>query len=240
MKNIDNLRKKIDLIDDKILDLLKNRSKLANNIGNIKQKSNTENYLFRPERQIEILRRLYLNKDKLFKEEDIFRFWKEIFFHQTKLQGKLNFFIPKKINKIKKKVIFDFFGSDIHLNTFDNWEQAFLSTRKKNNALLILPFPGTTKLKNWWLNNKFKDLFIIASIPIIKKFNNLPDLVVVSKQKPILKGLNAYIYISQSLENEIDLFRIVKINNFILYISKKILKNKTFKFIGSYSILEIK
>ena len=65
-------------------------------------------------------------------------------------------------------------------------------------------------------------------------------MVVVSKQKPILKGLNAYIYISQSLENEIDLFRIVKINNFILYISKKILKNKNFKFIGSYSILEIK
>ena len=29
MKNLDKLRKKIDLIDDKILELLKNRSKIA-------------------------------------------------------------------------------------------------------------------------------------------------------------------------------------------------------------------
>ena len=38
MKNLDKLRKKIDLIDDNLLKLLQNRSKLALDIGNLKKK----------------------------------------------------------------------------------------------------------------------------------------------------------------------------------------------------------
>ena len=36
MKNLDRLRKKIDLIDDKILSFLKDRSKVALEIGSLK------------------------------------------------------------------------------------------------------------------------------------------------------------------------------------------------------------
>ena len=90
MKNLDKLRKKIDLIDDKILELLKNRSKIALDIGNLKNKNSKNSNLYRPERQIKILSRLFLNKNNLFSEHDILNFWKEIFFHQTKLQEVLN------------------------------------------------------------------------------------------------------------------------------------------------------
>ena len=38
MKNINKLRNKIDLIDNQILTLLKNRSKLAIKIGEVKEK----------------------------------------------------------------------------------------------------------------------------------------------------------------------------------------------------------
>ena len=90
MKNLDKLRKKIDLIDDKILELLKNRSKIALDIGNLKNKNSKNSNLFRPERQMKILSRLFLNKNSLFSEHDILSFWKEIFFHQTNLQEALN------------------------------------------------------------------------------------------------------------------------------------------------------
>ena len=86
MKNLAKLRNKIDLIDDKILELLKNRSKIALDIGKLKNKHSKNSNLFRPERQIKILSRLFLNKNNLFNEQDILSFWKEIFFHQTKLQ----------------------------------------------------------------------------------------------------------------------------------------------------------
>ena len=62
MKNLDKLRKKIDLIDNKILGLLKNRSKLSLNIGNLKNNNDNISSLYRPERQTKILRRLFLKK----------------------------------------------------------------------------------------------------------------------------------------------------------------------------------
>ena len=37
MKNLDKLRNKIDLIDDRILELLKDRSKIALDIGKLKK-----------------------------------------------------------------------------------------------------------------------------------------------------------------------------------------------------------
>ena len=95
MKNLDKLRKKIDLIDNKILDLLKNRSKLSLNIGNLKNNNDNISSLYRPERQTKILRRLFLKKNSLIGERDILNFWKEIFFHQTNLQGGLEFLIPE-------------------------------------------------------------------------------------------------------------------------------------------------
>ena len=81
MKKLDQLRKKIDIIDDKILKLLQNRSKLALDIGSLKNKNSKSSNLFRPERQAKILSRLFLKKNSLFNEKDISNFWKEIFFH---------------------------------------------------------------------------------------------------------------------------------------------------------------
>ena len=54
MNQIDKLRKQIDKIDFQILDLLKKRSKIAENIGKEKKSNN----LFRPERQASILRNI--------------------------------------------------------------------------------------------------------------------------------------------------------------------------------------
>ena len=95
MKNINKLRNKIDLIDNQILTLLKNRSKLAIKIGEVKKHSKTKNDLYRPERQAEILRRLFSKKSNLLKEVDILNLWRQIFTHQISLQGKINYIIPK-------------------------------------------------------------------------------------------------------------------------------------------------
>ena len=62
MKNLDKLRKKIDIIDDNLLKLLQSESKLAVKIGYLKSKNSNNSNLFRPERQIKILNRLILKK----------------------------------------------------------------------------------------------------------------------------------------------------------------------------------
>ena len=169
MKNLDKLRKKIDLIDDKILELLKNRSKIALDIGNLKSKNSKNSNLFRPERQMKILSRLFLNKNSLFTEHDILSFWKEIFFHQTNLQGGIEFLISETLKKSEKKIIFDAFGYNIVIKTYKSLDKAFLKIKKNKNKLLILPYPDKVKRDYWWINKNFKDLFIISVIPFLKK-----------------------------------------------------------------------
>ena len=72
MKNLQRFRTQIDVIDDKILHLLKDRSKLSLKIGEIKRSEKDGINLFRPERQMQILARLFLKKGTLFSEKDIF------------------------------------------------------------------------------------------------------------------------------------------------------------------------
>ena len=131
MKNINKLRNKIDLIDNQILTLLKNRSKLAIKIGEVKKHSKTKNDLYRPERQAEILRRLFSKKSNLLKEVDILNLWRQIFTHQISLQGKINFIIPKNLNKIEERTIINSFGNNIQFNIVDNLKEGFDITKKK-------------------------------------------------------------------------------------------------------------
>ncbi len=78
-----NLRKKIDRIDDQILRLLIERSRIVSKINKIKKKKNIN--IFAPEREAKILERLKrLNKDlflkdSFLKDSDIELIFKEIF-----------------------------------------------------------------------------------------------------------------------------------------------------------------
>ena len=81
--------------------------------------------LFRPERQAAILNRLFSKKSDLFREEDIFNFWRELFSHQTSLQGKLEFLAPKSLEKIYKEIILLSFGINTQINFFYDYNKAF-------------------------------------------------------------------------------------------------------------------
>ncbi len=240
MKNLDKLRNKIDLIDDRILELLKDRSKIALDIGKLKNKDSKNSNLFRPERQIKILRRLFLNKNSLFSEQDILNFWKEIFFHQTNLQGGLEFLISETFKKSEKKIIFDTFGSNIIFKTYKSLFKAFLKIKKNNNILLILPYPGKVKISDWWVDKNFKNLFIISAIPFINTNNSNLKLVVVSKDKPILEGNNYFLYMSQTLIKDENLKKINQLKSNYLYVSTNLLNYNKLKFLGAYQDLKLK
>ena len=239
MKNLDKFRKEIDLIDDKLLSLLQKRSKVALKIGNIKNKNSSNPNLFRPERQFKILKRLFLKKNNLFSKNDIFSFWREIFSHQTNLQGGIDFFIPNILEKTEKKIIFEAFGYDISIKTCKSLTKAFSEIKYKNNKLLILPYPGKMRRSNWWRNKSFKGLYIISAMPFIYKNQTTPKLVVVSNKKPILEGDYSFLYISSNLIKEKKLKKINQLKNSYLYLSKNFLNYDKLEFIGAYPNLKI-
>lgn len=233
MKNIEKLRNQIDKIDNQILNLLKNRSKLSLEIGILKKgKPGSEN-LFRPERQVKILSRLFLKKNNLIKEDDIFTFWRDIFFHQTRLQGKLTFLTSKFITKKEKKTFYESFGYGSDLLIYKDLKKAFSLVKKNKNTLLILPFPGKGKKNDWWIEKAFKEIFIVASLPFKANLSANTKLLVLSKYKPILKGNCSYIYISTCEINNDSLKKIINLRGSYLYTSNTLFKNRDLKMLGA-------
>ena len=84
MKNEDlkDLRKKINFIDDEILKLLSNRSKIVLEIG----KHKNEEMVVDLEREQKVLDRLINNSKGLYSKDTIVRLWREIFQASEKLQ----------------------------------------------------------------------------------------------------------------------------------------------------------
>jgi len=81
-KELDNLRSKINNIDDEILSLLSNRSKIVLEIGKYKK----HNSVVDPDREQKILNRLISKFKGSYAKDTIVRLWREIFQSSEKLQ----------------------------------------------------------------------------------------------------------------------------------------------------------
>ncbi len=81
-EEIEDLRDRINLIDDEILTLLSNRSKIVLQIG----KHKNEDKVIDPDREKKILDRLLSKSKGLYSKDTIVRLWREIFQSSEKLQ----------------------------------------------------------------------------------------------------------------------------------------------------------
>ncbi len=75
--NLDNLRKQIDAIDDKLLKLLNERMEVVKKVGDFKQQ--TKGAIYRPEREKAIIDRLCAKSDGLLNKSAIEAIFMEIF-----------------------------------------------------------------------------------------------------------------------------------------------------------------
>ena len=98
-KKLDLLRSDINSLDDKILDLLKQRAEIVTEIG--EQKKSKTNVVD-VEREQKVLDRLLQNSKAKYSKDSIIRIWREIFQASTKLQENDNSIISTKrsINSI--------------------------------------------------------------------------------------------------------------------------------------------
>ena len=96
---LEKLRQKINIVDDQILDLLTQRSKIVTEIGNYKDKKTSVIDLDREEM---ILNRLLKKTKGNYSKDSIIRIWRELFQASTNLQTPNNVPIQTKrsINSI--------------------------------------------------------------------------------------------------------------------------------------------
>jgi len=95
-KKLDVLRNNINLLDDKILDLLRDRAEIVTEIGEQK-KSNTDVVDYKREQKV--LDRILQSTKAKYSKDSIVRIWREIFQASTKLQEK-----DKSIIDVKRSI----------------------------------------------------------------------------------------------------------------------------------------
>lgn len=84
-KSLLKLRKQIDLIDGKMLDLIEKRMKVARKIKEIKKEVNIP--IYQPAREKEIMKRLRA-KVKILRSKDVEKIWEGIFAISKKIQSR--------------------------------------------------------------------------------------------------------------------------------------------------------
>ena len=82
-KKLVNLRKKINLLDDGILDLLRQRAEIVKNIGKYK---NSKKNIIDLKREEKVIERLISNNKTKYSKDSIVRIWRELFQASTNLQ----------------------------------------------------------------------------------------------------------------------------------------------------------
>ena len=228
MSQIDKLRKQIDKIDFQILDLLKKRSKIAENIGKEKKSNN----LFRPERQASILRNILKKNGNNLNPSYILSLWRSIFLSQIDVQGGIKLILSNNIANSYIKTIYDYFSHDIEISIMNNTSKALEKVHNGKNILTILPYPSNDKGAIWWTNKRLEKLYAIAALPFFLKKKKTPSLIIVSKYKPIMEKDSYFLYISKYLIKDKNTILESKSNKYYLYRSNNMLDNSDLKLFG--------
>ena len=228
MSHIDKLRKQIDKIDFQILDLLKKRSKIAENIGKEKKSKN----LFRPERQASILRNILKKNGNNLNPLHILSFWRSIFLSQIDVQGGIKLILSNNIANSYIKTVYDYFSHDIEIITMNNTSKALEKVYNGKNILTILPYPSNNKGAKWWTNIQLEKLYAIAALPFFLKKKKLPSLIIVSKYKPVIEKDSYFLYISKYLIKDKNIILETKSSKCYLYRSNNMINNKDLKLFG--------
>ena len=228
MSHIDKLRKQIDKIDFQILDLLKKRSKISENIGKEKKSNN----LFRPERQASILRNILKKNGNNLNPLHILSFWRSIFLSQIDLQGGIKLILSNNIANSYIKTVYDYFSHDIEIITMNNTSKALEKVYNGKNILTILPYPSYNKGAQWWTNKRLEKLYGIAALPFFLRKKKSPSLIIVSKYKPIIEKDSYFLYISKYLIKDKNTVLISKSDKHYLYRINNMINSNDLKLFG--------
>ena len=229
MSEIDRLRKEIDKIDLELLKAINKRSKIAIKIGQVKKSTN----LFRPNRQADILKKVFVANANKLSPKLIFSFWRNLFFSQINLQGGIHVITLKALKSSIITEIYDYFTHDIKIVFFKSLKTIETKITSSENTILILPYPSNKKNGDWWTKYSFDKTYIIASLPFLLDTGKKASAVIISKYYPELKIGNDYFYVAKNKIKDSRLKLEASANQHYLYKTNVIIKNLEIKFIGS-------
>ncbi|HLB25957.1 MAG TPA: prephenate dehydratase [Nitrospirota bacterium] len=143
MPSIEELRKRIDGIDDRLLDLLNQRAKLVIDIGKIKKKDNAELHV--PQREKQIIERLASQNSGPFPNDSLRAVLREIFSASLSLER------PVKIAYLGPRATFSHlaclqrFGYSAHYVPVNSIKEVFAEVERGLAEYGVVPIENSTE-----------------------------------------------------------------------------------------------
>jgi chorismate mutase len=147
--SLDDLRRRIDALDDQLHDVLMQRAAIVAEVAQRKQADSTPP--MRPGREAQILRRLVGRHSGAFPKTLLVRIWRELLSGTTSLQAVLHVavFAPNQGGGFWD-LARDQYGSHTPMTGFRTAGDVVTAVSDGRAALGVLPVPGQSNEEAWW------------------------------------------------------------------------------------------
>ena len=185
--NLEDNRNQIDLIDERILNLISDRSELVINAGKIKKKSGNKTF-YRPDREAKLIKNL-LNKNKSsIPSNKIKNIFKEIISACFTLEKKIkvHFLGPK--GTFSEIATIQHFGSSVEKIESSNITEIFNEVAKDDNSYGVVPIENSIE----GIVNQSLDSLMQSNLKICSELELKIEHCLISSEKNINKIKSVY------------------------------------------------
>lgn len=145
-KTLDEIRQKIDSIDNQLHDLLMERADLVSGVAKAKKEKGLQ--IVQPAREARMVRRLLARHDGPLPQATIVRIWRELVGSVALLQTGLSVVVSDQCSGWDAAK--DYFGSSVPMKSAVNSQNAISSVLKDESSFAVLPWPELDDAKAWW------------------------------------------------------------------------------------------
>jgi chorismate mutase-like protein len=216
---IQNIRNKIDSLDNKIHDLLIERAKIVEQVYEEKKKSNAANIIvYRPSREHDILIRIIKRHKGTLPQKSLINIWRNLISSYISMQAELTLSFSSTLDKI----VNSHFGLYIKKEKSTTALEALKCLNENKVNITVLPYPN--KDNDWWVNFKiFKNIFVIGSIS--ENYIGVPQALILGKQNIEYAAKNIVLAILEIQSKDVKKYSsFLLLENYII-VAERIIEN---------------
>ena len=185
-ESLDDLRRRIDAIDDALHDLLIERAEIGRRIGTVKGAARNGAAAWRPGREAQILRRLARRHRGPLPKAALVRIWRELMTAFLRLQGEFSVAVRAGADDgTCREVARDHFGGLTAIRSHETSMQVLREVGEGRAAIGVLPLPQQDDAQPWWPMLLASD----ADLPrVIARLPFVPGSLTGSEQEALVVG----------------------------------------------------
>jgi chorismate mutase/prephenate dehydratase len=143
--SLGEIRKQIDAIDDQVLELLNRRAGCAQKVAEIKQAEGEDGCFYRPEREVEVLRRMVGRNPGPLSNEAVARFFREVMSACLALEKPLAVAFLGPVGTFTQQAAYKHFGHAIQAQPYPAIDEIFRAVEGGACQFGVVPVENSTE-----------------------------------------------------------------------------------------------